>query len=832
MQLRYRALRLSRALITLGAGALSLSIHPAHAQNTVRDVKTLTTTVAGGLYTPNRAPLLPTALLKLPIGSIVPKGWLREQLLLDADGLSGRMSEVSDYLKFEGNGWVDPQSNTGWEEMPYWLRGYGDLGYVLGDTKINTASRKWIDGIIGSQRPDGWFGPNTARTSLDGSPDMWPHMLVLYVLQSYYDHTPDPRVLTFMTNYFHFQDTVPVGVFTKSWAGLRWADNLQAIYWLYNRTGDSFLLPLAQKIHEHSQDYVDHIPTWHNVNLAQGIREPAEYWLQAKDSKLLNATENDYDTIMTKYGQMAGGAFAGDENSRDGFHDPRQGFETCGMVEYMNTFEIMTRITGNPLWSDRCEDMAFNSLPAALTPDHKGIHYITSDNSIQIDNNSKYHNQFGNGTFPMQAFKPGIHDYRCCPHNYPMGWPYYAENLFLATSDDGICASLYAASTVTAKVGSASVPVTLNETTDYPFSDTIQLSVSAPQSVTFPLYLRIPRWSDGAKLKINGKAVVATAAPESYLVIEREWKTGDTVSLQLPEKIVVRTWAQNADSVSVDYGPLSYSLAIDEKWQRYGGTDTWPEYNVLAGSAWNYGLLFDKNNPGKSFKVIHKAGAVPSQPFTPENAPIQLRVQARLIPNWKADKDKVVTVLQPSPVRSDEPTKTVTLIPMGAARLRITSFPTIGNGATAHDWPTPVTTNVTVTASHMNDDTDAPLVGVVPASSGDTVTSRFTWWDHRGTTEWLQYDLPAPRPVSGASVYWFDDTGKGECRVPASWRLLYKDGDMWKPVESPTAYGVARDAFNHVGFTPVTATSFRVEAKLQDGFSGGVLRWRLEPGAK
>jgi hypothetical protein len=818
------------------AGLLSLAsvfcLAPlaAHAQTVVRNIKTISVTRAGGLYTPNRAPLEPTAFMRLPIGSIKPSGWLRQQLTLDANGLPGRLAEVSDFLKFEGNGWVDPKSNTGWEELPYWLRGYGDLGYVLDDPKINADSKKWINGILSSQREDGWFGPNTARTSLEGGPDMWPHMLVLYVLQSYYDHTPDPRVLSFMTKYFRFQDTVAVTTFTKSWAGLRWADNLQAIYWLYNRTGDAFLLPLAHKIHDNSQDYTDNIPTWHNVNLAQGIREPAEYWLQAKDAKFLNATEDDYDKIMTRYGQMPGGVFAGDENSRPGYHDPRQGFETCGMVEYMNTFEIMTRITGSPLWSDRTEDIAFNSLPASMTPDHKGIHYITSDNSVDIDNQLKSHGQFQND-FPMQAYKPGIHDYRCCPHNYPMGWPYYAENLFLATADNGLCASLYAPSTVTAKAGEGAVPVTLTEKTDYPFGNTIQFNVAAPTAVRFPLYLRIPRWSEGASLKINGKAVATTATPQSYLAIDREWKSGDRVVLTLPEKVAVRTWAQNGNSVSVDYGPLTYSLAIQEKWQRDGGSDQWPEYAVHAATPWNYGLVLNAADPSKSFEVVRKTGAVPAQPFTLGTSPIELKAKARRIPNWQMDRDKVVETLQQSPVRSEQPAETVTLIPMGAARLRITSFPTIG-GADAHKWVAPVKPAFSVTASHGHDDPDAPMAATTPAASGDTGAGRFTWWDHKGTPEWLEYDFTAPRSVSAVSVYWFDDTGKGECRVPASWRLLYKDGDAWKPVANPSEYATATDTFNRTSFNPVTTSALRLEVQLKAGVSGGVLRWKIESGAK
>ena len=837
-------------LTALLGGLLTVAGHPAPPGKTaattspaptVRDLKTLTTSLAAGLYTPNRAPLQPAFLMKLPIGSIQPRGWLREQLVLDANGLSGHIDEISEYLQYEKNGWVDPKSDDGWEELPYWLRGYGDLGYVLGDARINQVSKRWIEGILADQRPDGWFGPDRLRTSLDGGPDMWPHMLILYALQSAYERRPDSRILTFLARYFAFQQQVPGAQFGKGWARVRWADNLQAIYWLYNRTGDPSLLTLARRIHENSANYVDHLPTLHNVNLAQGIREPVEFWLQAKQDPLLKATENDYESVMRQYGQFPGGGFAGDENARPGYHDPRQGFETCGMVEFMNTFEILTRIAGDPVWADRCEDVAFNSLPAALTPDHKGIHYITSANSVSIEDDSKRHAQFDNGTFPMQGFMPGIHNYRCCPHNYPMGWPYYAENLTLATADNGLCASLYAASDVMARVGAAATSVTLRETSDYPFRDTVEFTVTAAgqKATTFPLYLRIPGWAEGATVAVNGVPARAQSplVPDSYARVERAWRVGDKVTLRLPMRIRVDTWAQNGDSVSVDRGPLSYSLLIGEKTVRHdqsdskgtGVSDAWPETDVLPTTPWNYGLVLDPAHPAASLAVEQTPGPIAGQPFTPETAPIKLVAWARRIPDWKADTDDVVTPLQASPVRSTEPTVKVTLIPMGATLLRITAFPTIGSGPNAHDWQLPALPAVRVSASHANDDTEAPMVRSDPTSSNDHATPRFTWWDHKGTTEWLQYDFKTPRTLSGVQVYWFDDTGVGACRVPASWRILYREGGVWKPVVSQGNYGVARDQYNKVTFAPVTATAFRVEAQLQPGFSGGVLRWYWEP---
>jgi hypothetical protein len=769
-------------------------------------------------YVGNRAPLQPSPFLKLPIGAITPQGWLRHQLVLEADGMAGRLPEVSHWLKLEGNGWTDPKAKGGWEELPYWLKGYGDLGYVLRDAKITALARQWIDGILGTQQPDGWFGPEGLRTSLKGQPDMWPHMPVLNALQSYFEVNGDARVLKLMTAYFKWQHTLPPAAFSAGyWPKVRFGDNLESIYWLYNRTGAAWLLDLAQKLHENMARWDTGIINWHNVNIAEGFREPTEYWMQAKTEPLLAGAERNYQEVMGRYGQFPGGGFAGDENCRPGYTDPRQGFETCGWVEFMHSFEMLTRITGNPVWADRCEDIAFNSLPAALTPDAKALHYLTGANMVQLDQKNKSPGVQNRGT--MLSYSPGA-VYRCCQHNHGMGWPYYAEELWLATPDNGLCAALYAASTVSAKVGDGT-EVKLVEETDYPFGDTIQIKISAPKAVAFPLYLRVPGWSKQVTLAINGQPRAVTAG--KFLRIQRTWSDGDHVTLQLPMQITTRRWEQNKNAASVDYGPLTFALKIGEKWQRYGGTDAWPEFEVFPTTPWNYGLVLDG-----AFELVRSGGPLPDQPFTPDAAPLQIKAQARKLPSWTQDANGLLNVLQPSPVKSAEPVETVTLIPMGAARLRISAFPVIGAGADAHEWSAPAERVASASHCFAGDTLEALNDGLVPASSGDHGLPRFTWWPRKGTTEWVQYDFKKPRPVSAVEVYWFDDTGKGSCRVPQAWRLLYKEGDAWKPVAGATAYGVQRDTFNRVTFPPVTVSALRLEAQLQPNVSGGILEWTVK----
>ena len=820
---------LTTARVCVLAFPIVLAIAPgAFAQDqSVRAVKSPPSDVSNKYYVGNRAPLKPSPFVKLPIGHVEPRGWLREMLALEANGMTGRLPEVSHWCKFEGNAWAsgDGQGHSPWEEVPYWLKGYGDLGYVLKDEKIMADARRWVEGILASQREDGWFAPRELLKRENGKPDLWPPMIALNVVQSWHEATGDERVIPFLTKYFQWELALKDEDFLAGyWPKMRGGDNIESVYWLYNRTGEKWLLDLVDKLHQHTADWTSGVINPHGVNITQGFREPAEYWVKAGDEKFLKATYHDYDDVFARFGQMPGGLFVADENFRPGFTDPRGGFETCSMVEMMHSAKMLTRITGDAAWSDRCEDVAFNSLPAALTPDLKALHYITSPNQIQLDPSDKSPAIENSGK--MFSYSP-YQDYRCCQHNVSHGWPYVAEEAWLATSDNGLCASLYAPSQVTAKVGEGGTEVRVAEETAYPFGEKIEFRVSTGKVVKFPLYLRIPAWCHSPALLVAGNPTVMVARG-GYFVIDREWKDGDAVTLKLPMEVRLRIWKNNKNSVSVDRGPITYSLAIGEKWERFGGNEAWPEWQVLPTTAWNYGLLLDDPDLSKAIQVKPKQWA--QAPVNPLNRyDVELTVKAKKIPKWTADEDHAVGALQPGPVKSEAPEETVTLIPMGAARLRITSFPLIATGGNGNEWKKAPKAPA---ASHVfgGDTTLALNDGLEPKNSNDHTIPRFTWWDHKGSAEWVAYDFETPRKLSKSSIYWFDDgPGGGGCRTPASWTLLYKDsGGQWQPVKAKSAYGVEPNRYNSVEFEPVETAGLRLEAKLQPNYSGGILEWKVE----
>jgi len=781
-------------------------------------------------YPGNRPPLLASPLIKLPAGAVRPQGWLRHQLELMADGFTGRLHELSPFLRPEGNAWLNPKGEgdrSFWEELPYWLKGFGDLGYLLEDQRIIAEARRWIEATLASQREDGYFGPRrNLGQSPDvkaGKPDLWPNMIMLNALQSYHEYTGDPRVLKLMTAYFRWELQVPEEDFLLPfWQQQRAADNLASVYWLYNRTGEKWLLDLAHKIHRHTANWTEGIASWHGVNIAQAFRGPAVYYVLSHDPRHFKATLRNYQTVKDIYGQVPGGLFGADENCRPGYTDPRQAAETCTMAEMMLSHEMLLAITGETVWADRCEEVAFNSLPASMTADLKALRYLTAPNMPLSDRHNKSPGLQNGGA--MLLFDPRSH--RCCQHNVSHGWPYFVEHLWMAAPANGLAAAMYAPCQVTAKVGDGT-QVRIAEQTRYPFGDTIEFHLAMPKPVRFPLVLRIPGWCQRAELQLNNKGLDLAPAGGNWAVIERLWRNGDRLRLRLPMHIALTRWINNKNAVSVHRGPLTYSIRIGEKVVRVGGDDRWPAVEIHPTTPWNYGLVLDARQPAASFEVVEKPGPLPPQPFAVQSAPVELRVKAKRIPQWKLDALGLAGPLCPSPVKSDQPLETITLIPMGCARLRIASIPVIGEGPDARPWVAPVEPPHRASHCFERDTVLALSDGVLPRSSGDRDIPRFTWWPRRGSREWVTWEFNEPRTLCEVEVYWFDDTGVGHCRVPKAWHIEFREKDRWKPVEAAGSYGLLRDQFNCVSFKPVTTTALRLVAELQPEYSAGILEWRV-----
>lgn len=679
-------LLLSIALFTIPVVGQSVRMDEARSFTQPVTVVSVVERPPQGVY---KAPLNGGYLKKLPVGQVQPKGWLREVLIRQSRGLCGQLGTVSAWLDKTNNQWLSDHGDHGWEEVPYWLRGYASLAYILDDQAMKQEAQVWFDAVLennASSSGEDWWGPGFLgpKNSSGGRPEVWAQMIMLWALQTYYEHCGDERVLQAMTNYFKWEMNLPDSLFLEDyWENKRGGDNEWSVIWLYNHTGDTSLLPLIEKLHRNTCDWTMNgdLPNWHGVNVAQGFREPATYYVYTGDKRMLQAAYDNHHEMRKRYGQVPGGMYGADENARPGYADPRQGAETCAVVEQMASDEIMMGITGDPSWADHLENVAFNTLPAALTADMRALRYITSPNMAvsdgknhapSIDNNLR-------GMLSMSPFSS-----RCCQHNHGMGWPYLAEHLVMATADGGLATMVYLASETTSQVTNSNT-VRLTMEGNYPFEEEVSITIHTDVPVRFPLYLRLPSWCSDASVTINGITVNAVLEPGKYLRLEQTWKDGDKLVLHLPMTCKSRFWP---GSVSIDYGPLTLSLIIDERYEQRDSSDPeivqddshwqanvdkslWPAYEIYAASDWNYELC----SVPQELILTRRPWPSDNYPFTPESVPLQFTAKGRQIPSWGFDQTGMTDIL-PSPSAPRSTTvETIKLIPMGAARLRISAFP-------------------------------------------------------------------------------------------------------------------------------------------------------------
>lgn len=631
----------------------------------------------------NRAPLSPSNFYFLPAGSIRPLGWLEKQLRIQADGLSGHLDETWPDVG-PNSGWLGG-SGESWERGPYYLDGLVPLAYLLDDAHLKAKAQRYIDWTLNHQQPSGMIGPPSNN-------DWWPRIVMLKALTQYQELTGDQRVIPLMERYFRGQlDALPKRPL-RDWGKFRWQDEVLSVIWLYNRTGSAYLLDLARLLHQQGHDWTaqyadfkftqpitadflkldqgnglkDLALSTHGVNNGQAIKT-GPVWSLVSGSSQDRSAVLKMIAELDRYHGLPNGMFSCDEHLAG--LNPSQGSELCTVVEYMFSLEQALAITGDPSLGDHLERLAFNALPGTFTDDMWAHQYNQEPNQVECSLHHKPWTTDGPES-NLYGLEP---NFGCCTANFHQGWPKFTNSLFLLSGDrdsdaaDGLVAAAYAPCELRASV--RKVVVHIAEATDYPFKETIRISVNPESPVEFPLQLRIPAWAQGAAIKVNGSPI-PQPAPGTFARIERTWRSGDRVEIRFPMPPRISRWFNR--SAAVERGPLVFSYGIGESWVKLRQRQMTADWQVFPTDSWNYALDVDPDNPAPSMHVEESdLGGVP---FGRHHAPVQITLKARKLTEWRAE-DGVANPLPQSPVSTSAPPESITLIPYAAAKLRITAFP-------------------------------------------------------------------------------------------------------------------------------------------------------------
>ena len=597
---------------------------------------------------------------------IKPAGWVRKQLEIQADGLSGALDRV--WRDVRDSAWIGGEAE-GWERVPYWLDGFIPLAYLLDDEDKKQRAKKYIDAILERQKPDGWICPCSDEERAEY--DIWAVFLITKVLMVWYDCAHDERAVTAV--YRALKNThellVAEKVTIKTWGKFRTFECMIAINRIYDIYKEQWLIDLSRILREKGADYTKLTEDWktpinhwrletHIVNIVMALKSEAVRYRMLGE-EYTDEAEMLWQ-VLEQYNATSAGVFTGDE-CLSGI-SPIQGTELCSVVELMYSMETLFAYTGEAKWADRLERAAFNALPATITEDMWAHQYDQQSNQIQAT------------PFPGKSLfrtnGPGSHifglepHFGCCTANFSQGWPKLAQSAFMHDGDTIVNVTPIPVTLNTEMKGTR---VTLAIDTLYPFRDSVEYKVSTEAPVTFTLKLRVPAWAESVTL--DGETV---SAEDGFVLVRREWSGESTLTLAFTRTPELRTLGGGLYFVT--YGPLTFSLPIDGEWkkveyERNGVERKFPycDWYVFRKSDFAYG--FDSD----SFTVRECEGN--DIPFS-HSAP-KLTIEADLCPiSWEmADGYRNVPAKYPTDRRATGETRKVTLVPYGCTALRMTEMP-------------------------------------------------------------------------------------------------------------------------------------------------------------
>lgn len=624
------------------------------------------------------------AMERLPPGSIRPQGWLLKQMEMQRDGLTGHAEKL--YEDIGKSDWLTGKKRGGqfaWERGPYYAKGLAALAFALDDAGLKARAAKWVDAFIASQRPDGDFGPKNRN--------WWANMLALWTLRDWCEATGDKRVVPFLERYFAFQRRE----FAKGndlrkdwpWAIARAGDELDVVLWLHRKTGAAEWLDFAKSVAAQSSDWTGYYSfggasDWertgyrvHIVNYMQGMKTPPQEWLlhgREKDRDAFRAAMAPDGWAMRRCGRPDR-TLNGTEPLND--RSSTQGVELCATAERILSSQIALEILGDAAIADDLETVAYNTLPATLSPDGKGIRYFCLLNQPSCTNGELLFNN-SRGKAPIV---PGPYSgFGCCRSNFHFAWPKFSESMWMKR-EGGLAATAYGDCTVKTPLA------TIAETGGYPFADGVKLEITETSGGKWPLFVRIPGWCRNATVKVNG-ADAGKHAAGAFARLAREWKKGDVVELEFPSTPVVSRWKD--DSIAVTRGPLLYALKIEAKEKIRNAADWplvkedasgvlkdrelgFPMKELTPASPWNYALVAGSSSGAPLFEVRGEG-------LGRRLAVKAVRTDYAGWGQMRADAKARAEDPPPSPVPAAAAAgawETIELAPIALTQLRITLFP-------------------------------------------------------------------------------------------------------------------------------------------------------------
>lgn len=644
-----------------------------------------------------------SAFRPFPISSIRPQGWLKNQLQTQLNGLSGNLDLF--WPDIMDSAWIGGKAE-GWERMPYWLDGVIPLAWLLNDEPFKKRLSGYMDKIFAGQHESGWLGPlpEEKKEALD----LWSQALATKMLYVWRLATNDPRVDDALLRAFRRLDRYLDGKSLSQWGAFRWQEFLIALYDLYERHPEPFLISLAKRFQAQGFDWVGYFNDWpateptehkrwsfenHVVNNGQALKTGPLWWRISGVDSDLNAASHMYSELMCYHG-LPSGIFTGDENLAG--RGTSQGTELCAVCEAMYSMEVAAAITGDPMWGDALERVTFNALPATFSPDMWTHQYDQQINQIECSiharpwtTNGAYANLFG--------LEP---NYGCCTANLSQGWPKFAASLWMDFTDneagEGFVAVAYAPSSVEALRNGVRVKATMD--TEYPFRDSVRFVFEVDGKVAFPFKFRIPAWCKNASIVEADGTTTTSMVSGSYLtrIIESDGPTTITITLNLPAE---GRWVTNGDgSTSLCRGPLLFALKMDERWEICDEGKPYREpphcdYVVFPESKWNYAVArYSMTSIPAVDGVTFENRPLPeaSTAFAPDAAPIVATVPVVEVPAWQAIECGNVGEMPSSPVADIGAKTTATFIPYGCTNLRVGALPWAQSIEGTEPWERPL----------------------------------------------------------------------------------------------------------------------------------------------